>query len=69
MQSFVPDHLETKKMFKYVFKKLPFVIRCAPDWYKTKKVPVKVILENSGILKAHWQIFKKIVVWKSLFMW
>ena len=31
MPIFVSDHLETKKMFKYVFKKLPFVIRCAPD--------------------------------------
>ena len=33
---FVLDYHKTKKMYKYAVKKLPFVIRCVPDKYKTR---------------------------------
>ena len=35
-------------MCKNVIKKLPFVIRSIPDWYKTQEMCDKVILENEG---------------------
>ena len=38
-------------MFKYAIKKLPFVIRCIPDWFKTQQRCDKGILENGRILK------------------
>ena len=35
---FVSNHLETEKMCKHVIKKLHFVIRYAPDRYKTQQI-------------------------------
>ena len=31
MLKFAPDHLKTKKMSKYVVKKLPYLLRYGPD--------------------------------------
>ena len=35
---FVPDHLKTKKMYKQAVKKLPYLLRYVPDWYKTQQM-------------------------------
>ena len=43
MLKIVTDHLKTKKMCKYVVKKLPFQ-------YKTQQMFDKAILENGGTL-------------------
>ena len=45
----VPDHLKTKQMCKHVFKKLPYLLRCVTDQYKTQKICDKVLLENGNI--------------------
>ena len=37
MVKFVSDHLRTKQICNYAVKKLSFVLRCVPDWCKTKK--------------------------------
>ena len=39
-------------MWKNAAKKLPFVIRYVPDWYKTQEICDKVILENAVTLKS-----------------
>ena len=33
MLKFVPDHLKTKKMCKYVVKKIPYLLRYVPNQY------------------------------------
>ena len=48
---FISDHLTTKKICKHAVKKLPFVIRYVPDWYKTQENCEKAILESGGALK------------------
>ena len=35
---FVPDYLETKKMYKREIKKLPYLLRHVPDQYKTQRM-------------------------------
>ena len=35
MLRFVPDHLKSKKMCKYVVKKIPYLFRYVPDQHKT----------------------------------
>ena len=32
---FVPEHLKIEKMCKHAVKKLPFLLRYAPDQYRT----------------------------------
>ena len=46
MLTFASGHRKTKKICKYVVKKLPFVTKYVPDQYKTKKMCHKVIIEN-----------------------
>ena len=46
MLRFVTDHLKTKEMCKNAVKKLSFVIKYAPDQYKTNKICGKFIIEN-----------------------
>ena len=38
MLRLVPDHLQTKKMWKLAVKKLPFVITYVPGQYKTQQI-------------------------------
>ena len=52
MLKFVPDHLKAKKMCKYAFKKLLYLLRYISVQYKTQKMCHKVILENGGTLKC-----------------
>ena len=42
----VSDHLKTKKMCKHAVKKLPYLLRYAPDQSKTQQLRDKAILEN-----------------------
>ena len=35
---FVPDHLKAKRMCKHAVKKLSFLIRYAPDQYRTQQI-------------------------------
>ena len=53
MLEFVPDNLKTKKKWcvSMQLKKLPFLMRYAPDQCKTQQMCDKAILENSGTLK------------------
>ena len=44
----VPDHLKTKKIFKHVVKKLPYLLKKALYEYKMQKTCDKAILENVG---------------------
>ena len=48
MLKFVLDHLKTKKMFKHAVKKLPFLLRYAPDQYQTQQICDKAIFKNAG---------------------
>ena len=50
MLTFIPDHLNTKKMCKNAVKKLPFVIKYVPDQYKSKEMYHKFFIVNGGIL-------------------
>ena len=50
MSRFVHDHVETKKMFKHVIIKLPFLIKYVPKRYKTQQMCCEVILRNGGML-------------------
>ena len=52
MLRFVPDNLKTKKMWKHIVKKLPFVIRYILDWYRTQEMCDKPVLENGGTLES-----------------
>ena len=65
MLRFVSDHLKTKKRCKYAVKKLPFVIRNAPDLLCNK-----AILENGGMLKfvPNCYKYKKIIIKLSIIM-
>ena len=56
--NFFPDHLKTKKMCKYVVKKLPYLLRYVPDQYKTQQMGDKTILENNGTLKSVSDCYK-----------
>ena len=47
---FVPDHRKTKNTCKHAVKRLPFVTRYVPKWYKTQQMCDKAILENGGTL-------------------
>ena len=47
----VPDYLKTKKIFKHVVKKLPYLLRKALYEYKMDKNCDKAILENVGTFK------------------
>ena len=44
----VLDHLKTKEMCKNALKKLLFVTRYVPDWYKTQKMC------NKTVNTYHW---------------
>ena len=48
MLKFVPDHVKTKKLCKYVVKKLPYLLRYVPD----QEMCDKAGLENGGTLKS-----------------
>ena len=37
-------------MWKDAVKKLPFVVKYVPEWYKTNEMWGKVIIENGGML-------------------
>ena len=52
MLKFVPNHLETKKLWQHTIKKFPFVIRYVSDWSKTQQMCDKAILENDGTLES-----------------
>ena len=39
-------------MFKHAVKKLPYLLRCVPDQYKTHQMCDKAIVENGGTLKS-----------------
>ena len=39
-------------MSKYAVKKLPYLLRYGPDWYKTQQMCKKAILENGGTLNS-----------------
>ena len=43
MLKFIPNHRKTKKMGKHAVEKLPFLIRYAPDQYKTQHMCNKAI--------------------------
>ena len=48
----VPGHLKTKKMCKHAVRKLPFLIRYAPDQCKIQKFMIKLFqktLEHYGL--------------------
>ena len=44
MLIFFSDHLKTKRMCKYVVKKLPYLLRFVSDQYKTQLMSDKAIL-------------------------
>ena len=54
MLKFVPDHLKTKKCVSMQLKKIPYLLRYAPDQYETETQQRfdKAILENGGTLKS-----------------
>ena len=39
-------------MSKHAVKRLPFLLRYVPDWYKTKQMCDKTIIENGGTLRS-----------------
>ena len=43
---FVPDHLQTKKMFEHAVKKLPYLLRYVSDQFKTQQMCDKAILKK-----------------------
>ena len=49
MLRLVPDHIKINKLCKHAVKKLPFLIKYAPDRYKTQRMCDEVILQNGGI--------------------
>ena len=59
---FVPDDLETKKMFKNAAKKLLFAITYFSDWYKTQEMCNKIIEENVGTLNFITTRIKKCIM-------
>ena len=44
MLKFLPDYRKTKKIYKHVVKKLPYLLRYVPDQYKTQQICDKAIL-------------------------
>ena len=52
MSKLIPDHLKTKKMCKYAFKKLCYLLRYVPDQCKIQHMCDKAILEIGGTLKS-----------------
>ena len=48
MLTFVPDHLQTKKMCKHAVKKLSYLLRYVLDLYKAQQMCGKAILKNGG---------------------
>ena len=45
-------------MCKHAFKKLPYLLRCVPDQYKTQQTCDKAILENGVTLKSVLDYYK-----------
>ena len=48
-------------MCKYAVKKLPYLLRYVPDWYKTQQMCDKAILENGRLFLTATKI-KKFVI-------
>ena len=46
-------------MCKHAVKKLPDLLRCIPDQYKTQQMCDKAILENAGTSKSVPDCYKK----------
>ena len=49
---FVPDDLNTKKMYQHVVRKKPYLLKYVPDQCKTQQMCDKAVLENGGTLKS-----------------
>ena len=45
-------------MCKHAVKKLPYLSRYVPDWYKTQQLCDKALLENGGTLKSGLDCYK-----------
>ena len=46
MLKLAPDHIKTKKMRKHAVKKLRYILRYIPDWYKSQQMCDKAIKKN-----------------------
>ena len=56
---FVPDHLQTKKIFEHAVKKLPYLLRYVSDQLKTQQMCDKAIRKKWRNIKfCSWLLQK-----------